>query len=221
MEEIRNIRSKDFTLFGEKKEAKCLFIEALEKGNPSEGEEHYMALMSNVSLPFVYVCFYVKNWNDELSPYEAPPIFGKAGFGGKGKETFDFLQNELLPYLRLRFSDIPIYLGGYSLAALFALYAGTLSDEFAGIAAASPSLWYTGYLDYAKSHPLRAKKVSLSLGDKEHLTKNKVLATVKENMLRYEELLKTQGVSVTFSWNEGNHFVDVPYRIARAFAALI
>lgn len=42
------------------------------------------------------------------------------------------------------------YLGGYSLAGLFSLWAAYQTNLFAGIAAASPSVWFPGFLDYAK-----------------------------------------------------------------------
>ena len=213
--------SKDIEVFMTGQRPECLFLEALDASFGDEGKEHFKALEQSVSPPFAYACFYVRQWNDELSPYPAGPIFGKEGFGGEGKNTFGFLEKELLPYLRGRFGDIPIYLGGYSLAALFACYCATQSTSFSGIAAASPSIWYDGYLNFALAHPVFVPKVSLSLGDKEHLAKNKVLSRVKEHLLRYEEILKSQGVSVVLTWNKGNHFADVARRVALAFAALI
>ena len=35
---------------------------------------------------------------------------------------------------------------------------------------------------------------------------------------RYEVFSDTEGMSVTLEWNEGNHFVDVPERMAKGFA---
>ena len=38
----------------------------------------------------------VRDWNRDLTPWEAPPVFGKQAFGGGGEETLGFLQEELL-----------------------------------------------------------------------------------------------------------------------------
>ena len=92
----------------------------------------------------------VKSWNRDLSPWPAPAVFGNEDFGGAAEETLGFLLRELpeltassRPYKR-------IYLGGYSLAGLFALWAGCRTDCFDGIAAASPSVWFPNFTDWLR-----------------------------------------------------------------------
>ena len=70
-----------------------------------------------------------------------------------------------------------VVLGGYSLAGLFALWAGT-EEPFGGIVAASPSVWYREWISYATTHPSRSAHVYLSLGDREHRSKTPIMATV-------------------------------------------
>ena len=98
-----------------------------------------------------------------------------------------------------------IYIGGYSLAGLFALWAATRTDRFAGIAAASPSVWFPGFTDYLRANPVRSGAVYLSLGDREEKTRNPVMAEVGNRIRETEEILRGQGVKTVLEWNPGNH----------------
>ncbi len=181
--------------------------------------ERQLDAMQGCALPFALAAFEIADWNRELSPWEAPPVFGRAAFGGCAAETMGFLTDRLLPDLYARLSlqgDIPLCLGGYSLAGLFALWAATQTDRFCGIAAASPSVWFPGWIDYGKAHPLRASSVYLSLGDREERTRNPVMATVGACIRAQYELLRPDHI-VTLEWNPGNHFQDSEKRCARAF----
>ena len=56
----------------------------------------------------------MEDWNRELSPWEAPPVFGKVPFGGGPEDTLRFVER-LLPVLRARLApcdDVPVCLGG-------------------------------------------------------------------------------------------------------------
>ena len=169
--------------------------------------------------PSALLAFGVRDWNGELSPWRAPPVFGREGFGGGAAETLDWLERRLLPEVASGFglADVPIVLGGYSLAALFALWAATRSDRYAGVAAASPSVWFPGWIDYARAEPTRARCVYLSLGDGEARTRNRALAAVGDCVRAQYALLRDAGVDCALEWNPGNHFRDVGARTARAF----
>jgi predicted alpha/beta superfamily hydrolase len=65
-------------------------------------------------------------------------------------------------------------IGGYSLAGLFALWASTRTDLFFGVAAASPSVWFPGFIDYMADHSVHAGTVGIILrsrtfGQQKHL----------------------------------------------------
>lgn len=154
----------------------------------------------------------VQRWNDELSPWKAPAVFGREDFGNGAAETL----NEILQYTRDKKKTY--YIGGYSLAGLFSLWAAYQTDVFRGVAAASPSLWFPGFLDYMKENKNHARSVYLSLGDKEEKTRNPVMATVGDRMREAYEVLKKQGVLTALEWNRGNHFTDADIRTAKAFA---
>ena len=58
------------------------------------------------------------------------------------------------------------------MAGLFSLWAAYQTDAFAGVAAASPSIWFPDFLQDMKEHGIRTESVYLSLGDREEKTRN-------------------------------------------------
>ena len=164
---------------------------------------------------FCLVAIKVDNWNSDLSPWEAPAVFGHESFGGKAAAALDEV---------LKHTGDPsktYYIGGYSLAGLFAIWAAYQTDVFKGVAAASPSVWFPGFSDYMAERKLCANSVYLSLGDKEEKTRNPVMATVGDNIRKAHELLKAQGVNTVLEWNPGNHFKDPDIRMAKGFEGVI
>ncbi len=145
----------------------------------------------------------VDSWNQDLSPWPAPAVFGKDDFGNGARET-------LTEILELCKDEDKVYcLGGYSLAALFSLWA------------ASPSIWFPGFIDYMKSHAIRCSNIYLSLGDKEEKTRNAVMAKVGDCIRDGYAWLKEHGIDCTLEWNKGGHFKELELRTARAFARLL
>lgn len=164
---------------------------------------------------FCLVAIKVDNWNSDLSPWEAPAVFGNESFGGKAAAALDEV---------LKLTGDPsktYYIGGYSLAGLFAIWAAYQTDVFKGVAAASPSVWFPGFSDYMAERKNCANSVYLSLGDKEDKTRNPVMATVGDNIRKAHELLKAQGVNTVLEWNPGNHFKDPDIRMAKGFEWVI
>ena len=195
-----------------------LFLQPVDE-HDAELLESEIEAMRDCALPFALAAFGVKDWNRDLSPWEAPPVFGKVPFGGGTEETLRFVTDRLLPELhtRLALSDVvKLCIGGYSLAGLFALWAATRTDAFSGVAAASPSVWFPDWIDYVKANPIQAEKVYLSLGDREERAKNPVMATVGERIRELHELMQAEH-TVTLEWNPGNHFQDSEKRTAKAF----
>lgn len=170
---------------------------------------------------FLLAAIPVSDWNRELSPWDAPPVFGKEGFGHGAADTLLFLERELLPTVLQQYElpeALPVILGGYSLAGLFSLWCAYQTDRFSAVAAASPSVWFPAWIEYAQRQAIRAQHVYLSLGDREEKTKNPVMAQVGSRIRTMEQLLREQGVDCALEWNEGNHFRDAEKRTAAAFA---
>ena len=170
----------------------------------------------------------VNDWNHDLSPWKAPAVFGNESFGDGAERTL----SEVLKLLSgIDRSPLPgdgrmdasgtertYYIGGYSLAGLFTLWAVYQTDLFAGAAAASPSIWFPGFLDYMREHEIRTKNVYLSLGDREEKTRNPVMSQVGSCIRSAHTLLEDRGVRCILEWNKGNHFKDPDLRTAKAFA---
>lgn len=47
---------------------------------------------------FLFAAIPVESWNDALSPWEAPAVWGKQGFGGKAAETLCFLTEQVISH---------------------------------------------------------------------------------------------------------------------------
>ena len=104
-----------------------------------------VAAIAQSSRKFLFAAIPVESWNDALSPWEAPAVWGTQGFRGKAADTLRFLTEQVIPTLKAQFhlpENVKIILGGYSLAGLFALWASTQTSLFYGVAAASPSVWW-------------------------------------------------------------------------------
>ena len=169
---------------------------------------------------FLFAAVPVKSWNDELSPWKSPAVWGKESFGGKAGDTLRFLTERGIPTLKQQFhlpENVKIILGGYSLAGLFALWASTQTDLFSGVAAASPSVWFPGWMEFEQQHPIQAQHIYLSLGDKEERTKNAVMAAVGDNIRTLYSRLTEHSTDCMLEWNSGGHFKDADLRTARAF----
>ena len=182
--------------------------------------ESEIAAIAQSAHHFLFAAVPVESWNDALSPWEAPAVWGKQGFGGKAAETLRFLTEQVIPTLKKQFAlpgNVRIILGGYSLAGLFALWASTQTALFSGVAAASPSVWFPGWMEFEQQHLMQAQRVYLSLGNKEEHTKNAVMAAVGDNIRTLHSRLIERGADCTLEWNSGGHFKDTDLRTARAF----
>ena len=158
--------------------------------------------------------------DNELSPWEAPPAFGKKSFGSGATDTLEFIESKLIPTVEERYDfsdDVKVILGGYSLAGLFSLWSAYKSDTFSGIMAASPSVWFNGWEEFMNNNTPLSNTIYLSLGENEEKTKNKVISTVGDNIRKQEELLKNDNVNTILEWNKGGHFSNSDLRVAKAF----
>ena len=175
-------------------------------------EKEFTAIVGSCNRSIRLIAVRIDDWNNDLSPWEAPAVFGKAGFGSGASETLDKLLGLCGDKSRT------YYIGGYSLAGLFALWAAYQTDVFDGVAAASPSMWFPGFAEYMDKNEIRTDTVYLSLGDREEKTRSPVMATVGDRIREARILLKERGVNCILEWNEGNHFKDADFRTAKAFA---
>ncbi|NLD83774.1 MAG: esterase [Clostridiales bacterium] len=188
-----------------------------------ESAEEEYGLISRLigDRPFLLASVPVRDWFSDLYPWPAGPVFGKEAFGSGAGDTLAFLTQRLLPALEAIGRKAATFLGGYSLAGLFALWAGYESGAFAGVAGVSPSVWFPGWEDYTARRTPKARAVYLSLGDREERTRNPVMARVGDCIRRQRQALESQGVPSILEWNEGNHFREPETRMAKGFAWLM
>lgn len=182
--------------------------------------DHEVMAIAQSSQNFLFAAVPVKSWNDELSPWKSPAVWGKESFGGNAAGTLRFLTEQVIPTLKQQFAlprNVRIVLGGYSLAGLFALWASTQTALFSGVAAASPSVWFPGWMEFEQQHPIQAQRIYLSLGDREERTRNAAMAAVGDNIRTLHSRLAERGADCILEWNSGGHFKDADLRTARAF----
>ena len=195
-----------------------LLIQPVDERDLGNLDDQVNLIETMVQEPFALVAFAVEDWNRELSPWKAPAVFGNEDFGDGAEETLSFIENNLLPFISERYGSLPVIMGGYSLAGLFALWSAFNSSSFCAVSGVSASVWFPGWLDYVSANECRASHVYLSLGDREEITRNRVMATVGDCMRAMDGILSGKGTDHVLQWNEGNHFRDVELRCAKAFA---
>ena len=209
----------------EQERPEFLLLQPVDEHDLAALEHEIETICSLTSRSFVFVAIKIEDWQRELSPWAAPAVFGRMPFGEGAQGTLAFITNMLTPWLSAArgydMQHMRCLLGGYSLAGLFALWAGYNSSCFEGIAAASPSVWFLRWKSYILSHRMKAQTVYLSLGDKEEKVRNAVMAQVGGAIRMQHEQLRAHGVACTLEWNEGNHFKDSGGRTAKAFAWLM
>ena len=206
-------------LFGSEAPA-CVLVQpsARHENATLEGEAAQIASLSKV--PFLLATIELGDWMVELMPWADANVSTDPEAGLHAQDTLQYVLLQLLPELRGRYGPLPVILGGYSLGGLFALWAGSQTDSFTAIAAASPSVWIHGWIPYARKHVPMAESVYLSLGKDEEHVRNQAIARVGDNIRAQSTLLQEQlGVGhCTLVWEEGGHFTDNEGRLARAFA---
>ncbi|MCR5638591.1 MAG: esterase [Lachnospiraceae bacterium] len=194
------------------KASKSVLIQMVDDHDTKMLEREARLISEMSGRDFYLKAFKVKSWNKDLSPWKASAVFGNEDFGEGAKDTLTEILSTCID------DSKTYYIGGYSLAGLFALWSSYQTDVFKGVAAASPSVWFRGFADFMKEHEIKSSHVYLSLGDKEAKTRNAVMSTVDKRIQEAYAHLKEKGVNCAFEWNKGNHFTEAELRTAKAFS---
>lgn len=124
-----------------------LWFTDFDRGDEAEELNRELELLAP-GAAYTLAVFGVEDWNADLSPWQAE-VEGQI-FAGGGPETLSRLIEEYIPYLQKTYPDCKkMFLAGYSLAGLFALWALYESDRFDGAACCSGSLWFPEWDAYA------------------------------------------------------------------------
>ncbi|MBQ8979836.1 MAG: esterase [Oscillospiraceae bacterium] len=197
------------------RDARNILIQPVDRRELASAE-HEAALIKELSgADICLAAFAVDRWNSELSPWDAPAVFGGEDFGSGAAQTLE----EILSYMNR--SDKRYFLGGYSLAGLFALWAVFRTDRFSGTAAVSPSVWFPDFTDYMRENEPLSDCIYLSLGDREERTKHLIMSQVGNAVRECYGILQEKNRRCTLEWNSGNHFKEPELRMAKGFAWLL
>ena len=166
------------------------------------------------------------DWDADLSPWPAPRAFARGeDFSGGAPAWLEELTGVIVPAVERELPEPPEAraIAGYSLAGLFALYAGWNSALFSRVASMSGSLWFDGFVDYLRrSAPAGGlERCYLSLGSGESATKNARMAAVGRCTEEVRDLLASLHVPVRLETHPGGHFRDVPMRVEKGLLALV
>ncbi|MBE5808604.1 MAG: alpha/beta hydrolase [Clostridiales bacterium] len=162
------------------------------------------------------------DWERDLTPWPGALPRGGESTGG-GSAHLKRLTDRLIPDACDAWGLRPrrLYIMGYSLAGLFALYAALESDLFHGAASASGSLWYPGFIEYARKKARWPEKVYLSLGDKEERSRNPLFGTVGANTRLTRDFAEAHDAEAVFVENRGGHFDHPDLRMRMALEWLL
>lgn len=165
------------------------------------------------------------DWNNDLTPWPAKGIFKKEkNFGGKASAFLKDLTEEYLDNIEssIGVASAERALVGISLSGLFAIWAGTQTDKFNGIASISGSLWYDDFTSRFASMSVNpsVQKFFISLGQKEKKSKEPRMSTVEDATNEIVRILKEKGVPVDYVLDPGTHFSPIVPRLQEAFSSL-
>ena len=212
-------QNRNYTILGNLKSSTFLMY-LVDESNPEDYEQIYQKISNEYQLCMISVS--IHDWQGELSPWPAPPIFGKHDFAGNAAKFLAELEDFWKWFKdENNIESNQVYLGGYSLAGLFALWASSQTNLFTKIAAVSPSVWYFNFVEYMQQNPIQTREVYMSLGDKEANAKNKVMATVKDCFDEVIQIVQKQNIPLTYEYNPGNHFQDVELRMKKGIQKLL
>lgn len=211
--------------FCERKKGPCVIYITGSFINYEVREIYQRALQTSGIKDYVFCELMVEAWDDMLTPWPADAGMKGRAFTGKGILLLKEIKEKLLPYLKEQFPDCNhIYIAGYSLAGLFALWSLYETDIFDGAVCCSGSLWYPAWKEYISEHFLNKKSdVYLSLGKKEEKTKHFLMKQVGENTRQqYLNLQQDDNANmVTLEWNEGGHFADTVERVPNGISWML
>lgn len=203
------------------KQSKNILIQMVDDHDLSCLEQEVSYIQERIqSRDFLLIAIQVESWNEDLSPWIAPPVFGNEGFGEGAQKTLTYLELNIIKPLLEEDKERRFFIGGYSLSGLFALWASYQVDYFYGVAAVSPSVWFEGFVEFVKSNVIQTSMVYLSLGDKEEKTRNQRMAQVGEAIRTIYKHLSNEKLCI-LEWNLGNHFKEPDVRMAKGLSWLL
>ncbi len=199
-----------------------IYISNEQFGEAGEKIKDEVELIAGVTFTFCELI--VNDWDRYLTPWEVKANMKGRIFQGQAAVLLHSLETNVVLKIKEHVKDAKIYIAGYSLAGLFALWSLYESNVFDGAACCSGSLWYPGWKEFATQHNLKNTcSIYLSLGKKEKNTKHPMMRNVEDNMkLQYERLKQDSCTEMLqMDWHEGGHFNNTEERIEMGIRWLV
>lgn len=169
----------------------------------------------------------VDNWDQALTPWEAPALYREQpSFGGQAAGTLRQLITQTLPQAEAQYGLRPsaCALAGYSLGGLFTTWAFLQTRTFAAMASLSGSLWFPGWVEYCQricdSASLEGRFAYFSVGTGEKRASSTTFRQVEANTQETAHLFELAGADVAFQTSPGKHFDHVVQRWQAGLGAL-
>ena len=115
--------------------ASTIWIQPVDARDLAEIEQEILEIQKRTEKEFRLIAVKVDSWNDDLSPWSAPAVFGTAEFGGKAPAMLE----KILTLCNDKSKTY--YICGYSLAGLFALCRGITVCLVSGIFGLHEGRW--------------------------------------------------------------------------------
>ena len=172
---------------------------------------------------FVLVTISKLNWDDDMTPWECPPLFkGDSYCRGYADKYLELIENKIIPEVQNYITnelhkEIEYFsIAGYSLGGLFAVYSAYKTNTFKRIVSASGSMWYPNFEEYVMKNEIsnNIDKIYFSLGNKEKNSKNPILQTVEDKTKSIQKYL-SNNINSIYEENEGNHFQNAEMRMVK------
>ena len=96
--QIMQIGNKPCRIYGEP-HAEYLLLQMTGEHELQSMESEVIAIAQSAH-HFLFAAIPVESWNDALSPWKSPAVWGKQGFGGNAAETLRFLTEQVVPTLK-------------------------------------------------------------------------------------------------------------------------
>ena len=193
----KEVGNKKITIYpGKASDMPVIYLNAVSE---EEGDKVYYVLSQNDCPDFSLVVISGLEWNHDMAPWDAAPVFDKGGepFTQGADAYLKQLTTEIIPSAECCIQ-------------------GKAASLFERIASISGSLWFPDFAAYAVSHELvkKPKRLYFSLGDAEGKTKNPYLKTVQKRTEALEAFYRKQGIDTILCRNTGGHFKDTDTRTA-------
>ena len=83
--------------------ARVFLLQPVDGHDREELEQQIKYIEEHTKVPFIHVAIHISKWNDELTPWPAPPVFGKIPFGEGAHDTLLYIREQLLAELYTQF----------------------------------------------------------------------------------------------------------------------